>query len=182
MATNSTTTTNSSFSVFNFDNETSSPSWSPSSSLTTPLSATLSDGYNDNSTTASTNYNDEFGYYGSSNETTYGYGSGTYNNESTYAYGGYDDYTEGYGYDDYAKKDDYDEKKSYGDNFAYGAMSVAVLTLGLVIVVEYILHQIDHKAIGKPFGQAVLDAVYRECKCLLLKFCFVVVIFFFLSF
>ena len=161
MATNSTN--NSSFSVFNFDNETSSPSWSPSSSLTTPLSATLSDGYNDNSTTASTNYNDEFGYYGSSNETTYGFGD-TYNESTSYGYGGgyNDDYTEGYGYDDYAKKD---EKKSYGDNFAYGAMSVAVLTLGLVIVVEYILHQIDHKAIGKPFGQAVLDAVYRECKC-----------------
>ena len=93
MAINST---NSSFSLFGLDNETSSPSRSPSDS-TTPLSATLSDGYSNNSTPSTNDY--EFGY--GRNETTYGY-----TNESTYGYGGYDD-TEGYGYgyDDYGKKD-----------------------------------------------------------------------------
>ena len=63
-------------------------------------------------------------------------------------------------------------------------MSVAILTLGLVIVVEFVLHTIDHSAIGKPFYQAVLDAVYRECKYMLSnnrKVCFSFVVCFWMN-
>ena len=85
----------------------------------------------------------------------------TYNNNTTNTTSGYGAYEDAGGYG-YAGGDSY-EKKEYGDGFYYGAMSVAVLTLGLVIVVEAILHRIDLSALQKPFYQAVLDAVYREC-------------------
>lgn len=97
-----------------------------------------------------------------------GYSSSSYNESSSSSYGygdnssSYNDY--GYG-DPYASSSyGYGEKKEYGEDFTYGAMSVAVVTLGLVIVIEAILHRIDMSASGKPFYQAVLDAVYRECK------------------
>ena len=96
-------------------------------------------GYNDTSYYGG----DEYGYYGS---------DGNYGSSSS---GGYSSSS----YSSEPKPTTY-----YGDNFSYGAMSVAILTLGLVIIVEFVLHTIDHSAIGKPFYQAVLDAVYRECK------------------
>lgn len=111
----------------------------------------------------------------------------TYHNattsSSTNASYGYDD-EDPYGYaaassDPYSSTYDDDAKKKYGEDFYYGAMSVAVLTLGLVIIVEAILHRIDLSALHKPFYQAVLDAVYRECTLyilLLLLSCVVVVV------
>ena len=102
---------------------------------------------------------------------SYGYDYGdnyTNSNGTDYYYGDGDDYgSDSYGSSSYSSSYSSGEPKPttyYGDNFSYGAMSVAILTLGLVVVVEFVLHQIDHSAIGKPFYQAVLDAVYRECK------------------
>jgi hypothetical protein len=110
---------------------------------------------NETVTMASNATEDSYYGYGNSTEEGYGYEEAAYG-------GGYDEYggygsssSSGYGYSG---------KKEYGEDFYYGAMSVAVLTLGLVIIVEFVLHQIDHSAVGKPFYQAVLDAVYRECK------------------
>ena len=44
----------------------------------------------------------------------------------------------------------------------YGALNVAVLTLGLLLFVEAIRRRLDVSATGKRFYQAVLDGVYRE--------------------
>ena len=117
-----------------------------------------------------------YGYENNSMTSSYGYGD----NYTTSAGGGYNDTYHGYGGEEYgyyggssSSSSSYssssyssDPKPTtyYGDNFSYGAMSVAILTLGLVVVVEFVLHRIDHSAIGKPFYQAVLDAVYRERK------------------
>ena len=46
----------------------------------------------------------------------------------------------------------------------YTVLSVAVLTLGLILVVELIRHQVDHAATGRFFFKTVLDGVYRERK------------------
>jgi hypothetical protein len=46
----------------------------------------------------------------------------------------------------------------------YGALSVGVMTLGLILLVEVIRHKIDHEAHGRPFFQAVLSGVYSERK------------------
>jgi hypothetical protein len=81
------------------------------------------------------------------------------NTQDPYGYFVNDEYDSGYGFNVYSSAD-----KRYGDGYYYGKMSVAVLTLGLVIVVEFMLRRIDAFAVGKPFGLAVLEAVYRECK------------------
>jgi hypothetical protein len=83
----------------------------------------------------------------------------SYHEEESYGNYGKDEYGSSYGSDSYASA-----KGKYGDGYSYGKMSVAVLTLGLVIIVEALLKRIDAFAIGKPFGLAVLEAVYRECK------------------
>lgn len=46
----------------------------------------------------------------------------------------------------------------------YGAISVGVMTLGLILLVEVFRHKIDHEAQGRPFFQEVLADVYSECK------------------
>lgn len=46
----------------------------------------------------------------------------------------------------------------------YTVLSVAVTTLGLILVVELIRHKLDHAATGRVFFKTVLDGVYRECK------------------
>jgi hypothetical protein len=46
----------------------------------------------------------------------------------------------------------------------YGALSVGVMTLGLILLVEVFRHKIDHEAHGRPFFQAVLSGVYSERK------------------
>lgn len=49
----------------------------------------------------------------------------------------------------------------------YTVVSVGVMTLGLLLVVEFVRHSLDHAAIGRPFFKAVLEGVYSECKLLL---------------
>lgn len=46
----------------------------------------------------------------------------------------------------------------------YTVVSVGIMTLGLIVVVELIRHQLDHVAIKRPFYKAVLQGVYSECK------------------
>ena len=46
----------------------------------------------------------------------------------------------------------------------YTIVSVAVATLGLLLVVELTRHQLDRAAIGRPFYKAVLEGVYSECE------------------
>lgn len=46
----------------------------------------------------------------------------------------------------------------------YSIFSVAVFTLGLIMMVEVFRHRIDHAASGRPFFKAVLDGVYQECR------------------
>ena len=78
----------------------------------------------------------------------------SFGNESGIGYGE-NDY--GYGYGDGC----YDSSKKAEEQY-YGALSVAVLTLGLILCVEEFRHRIDHSAIGRPFFLSVLDGVYRE--------------------
>jgi hypothetical protein len=46
----------------------------------------------------------------------------------------------------------------------YSVLSVAVMTLGLIMMVEFFRHRLDHAATGRPFFTAVLEGVYAECK------------------
>ena len=46
----------------------------------------------------------------------------------------------------------------------YTVLSVGVMTLGLLLVVEFVRHALDQAAIGRPFFKAVLEGVYSECK------------------
>jgi hypothetical protein len=46
----------------------------------------------------------------------------------------------------------------------YSVLSVAVMTLGLVMMVEVFRHRLDHAAHGRPLFTAVLEGVYAECK------------------
>jgi hypothetical protein len=46
----------------------------------------------------------------------------------------------------------------------YSVLSVAVMTLGLIMMVEVGRHRLDHAAMGRPFFTAVLEGVYAECK------------------
>jgi len=46
----------------------------------------------------------------------------------------------------------------------YNVLSVAALTLALIMVVEIIRHRLDHAAHHRPFFQAVLENIYAECK------------------
>lgn len=131
-------------------------------STPTPASNTAED-----SATAS----DPATYYDNDKNDTYADDSSSYYNGTSTGSDKYDEYGNNTGYGDDQKDSSYGSttagyvasaKKKYGDDFFYGAMSVAVLTLGLVIIVEAILHRVDMSALGKPFYQAVLDAVYRE--------------------
>lgn len=54
-----------------------------------------------------------------------------------------------------------DEK--YG-SVDYSVLAVAVMTLGLIMIVEVCRHRLDHAALGRPFFKAVLEGVYTECK------------------
>jgi hypothetical protein len=46
----------------------------------------------------------------------------------------------------------------------YTVVSVAVMTLGLLLVVEVIRHKLEHAAYNRPFFKTVLEGVYSECK------------------
>lgn len=69
-----------------------------------------------------------------------------------------------YGYDTSTL---YDETKDTKDLLIdYGVLSVAALTLGLILVVEVVRHKLDHWAGNTKFYHAVLERVYEECKSL----------------
>jgi hypothetical protein len=46
----------------------------------------------------------------------------------------------------------------------YTVVSVGIMTLGLIVMVELIRHQLDQAAMGRPFYKTVLQGVYSECK------------------
>lgn len=46
----------------------------------------------------------------------------------------------------------------------YTVLNVAVVTLGLILVVELVRHRLDIAATGRPFFRTVLEGVYRERK------------------
>ena len=46
----------------------------------------------------------------------------------------------------------------------FSILSVAVMTLGLILLVELGRHKLDVNATGRPFFKTVLEGVYRECK------------------
>jgi hypothetical protein len=52
----------------------------------------------------------------------------------------------------------------YSDQLDYTVLSVAVITLGLILIVELIRHRLDVAATGRPFFKSVLEGVYKECK------------------
>ena len=52
-----------------------------------------------------------------------------------------------------------DQKPKRSD---YSILSVSVMTLGLIMAVEFGRHRLDHAALGRPFFQAVLQGVYAE--------------------
>jgi hypothetical protein len=45
----------------------------------------------------------------------------------------------------------------------YSVLSVTVMTLGLIIMVEFVKQKIDHMAHGKRYFTAVLQTFYAEC-------------------
>jgi len=58
------------------------------------------------------------------------------------------------------------DKSSYSKDpseLDYSVLSVAVMTLGLIIVLEVGKHYLDQSSKGKPFVTALLDGVYEEC-------------------
>lgn len=58
----------------------------------------------------------------------------------------------------------YGKEKTSGYRMDYSVLSVAVMTLGLIMVVEVFIHNLDHAAHGRPYFQAVLDNIYSERK------------------
>jgi hypothetical protein len=47
----------------------------------------------------------------------------------------------------------------------YSVLSVTVMTLGLIIMVEFVKHKMDHMAHGRRYFTAVLQTFYAECTC-----------------
>jgi hypothetical protein len=45
----------------------------------------------------------------------------------------------------------------------YNVLSVAAMSLALIMMVEYMRHLLDHQAKNRPFFRVVLDGVYAEC-------------------
>jgi hypothetical protein len=45
----------------------------------------------------------------------------------------------------------------------YNVLSVAAMTLSLILFVEVIRHKLDHHASHRPFFRTVLEGVYAEC-------------------
>jgi hypothetical protein len=57
---------------------------------------------------------------------------------------------------------------SSGLSVDYSILSIAILTLGLLLVVELILHKLDELAKERKFFRHVLHTFYRECKYLII--------------
>jgi hypothetical protein len=66
----------------------------------------------------------------------------------------------------------------YGDSgcakdyptYDYTVLSVAIMTLSLLLIVEIALHNLDHLAEGHRFTQAVLTSLYREREFIIIAF------------
>ena len=71
-----------------------------------------------------------------------------------------------------AGKDDGDKPKRSD----YSILSIAVITLGLILLVELGRHRLDHSALGRPFFQSVLEGVYRECTYGIMWLCVVLLL------
>eukprot|EP00977_Amphora_coffeiformis_P009509 scaffold2193_cov171-Amphora_coffeaeformis.AAC.15 len=92
------------------------------------------------------------------------YQEGTYGDEAWLYHGpqedlGYDEADEWHRF--LAKEK---EEKTSGFRVDYSVLSVAVMTLGLIMVVEVVLHNLDHAAHGRPYFTAVLENIYSERK------------------
>lgn len=72
---------------------------------------------------------------------------------------GYDTYDAGSTYD--AGKAAVKTDKGVVD---YTIMSVAVMTLGLLLIVETMFHQLDHLAHHRRFLKTVMSTFYKECE------------------
>ena len=46
----------------------------------------------------------------------------------------------------------------------YNVLSVATMTLALIMMVEVFRHKLDHMAHDRPFFHAVLENIYAECE------------------
>ena len=70
----------------------------------------------------------------------------------------------------------FDETFPYTRNLAggdapiidYTALAMAVVAMSLLMIVAVVRHKIDQIAQGKEFFENVLEAVYHECKFLLI--------------
>ena len=51
----------------------------------------------------------------------------------------------------------------------YSVLSVAVMTLALLLFVEVLRHKLDSEAAFRPFFKVVLEATYSECTLLVEK-------------
>jgi hypothetical protein len=90
------------------------------------------------------------------------------NNSSYTEDGGNDPYDTYYDQQDSSYGGDYGVKKEKGPvPLDYSVLSVGILTLGLILFVEIVRHQIDHAAHGRPFFKSVLLMVYSECTLIL---------------
>jgi hypothetical protein len=47
----------------------------------------------------------------------------------------------------------------------YTIFATAVMTMGLLLIVEVIRHRIDKIVEGNDFFETMLSTVYHECKC-----------------
>ena len=56
---------------------------------------------------------------------------------------------------------DYDVSTTF---YFYKLLKIGIVTLYLILFVEFVRHTIDHTALGRPFFTAVLTMVYSECK------------------
>ena len=82
------------------------------------------------------------------------------------AYVAYEDAEDFYGggADNWHRFLQYGKEKTSGYRMDYSVLSVAVMTLGLIMVVEVFIHNLDHAAAGKPYFTAVLETMYSERK------------------
>jgi hypothetical protein len=66
-------------------------------------------------------------------------------------------------YEDAAYYEGFSGKEKGPVPLDYSVLSIAILSLGLILFVEISRHTIDHAAHGRPFFKAVLLMVYSEC-------------------
>lgn len=89
------------------------------------------------------------------------YREDVYGDEAWYGYRSHEDFD---GSSPWFRHLAYDKKKTSGYRMDYSVLSVAVMTLGLIMVVEVFLHNLDHAAHGRPYFTAVLENIYSERK------------------